>query len=164
MILGILSDTHHDLSAVDKAFCLFRRHGASAVLCLGDVCSDMDGKAQQYAMEVVCTGGNVDASRAYPLIAVYEADGMRILMTHGHTLDVRHGHALLLKEAKLRGCQAALYGHTHIALLRKEEGVLILNPGSAAQPRGPAKASCALLDTAGGVLSARILPLDEDRG
>lgn len=160
MILGVLSDTHHDAAAVERAFQLFRQHGASAVLCLGDVCSDTAGKGEEYAMEVVCTAGNMDASRAFPLMLVYEADGIRILMTHGHTLDVRHGHARLLEEAKTRGCKAALYGHTHIPLLGKKQGILILNPGSASQPRGQSRASCALLDTSGGVLRARFLLLD----
>jgi predicted phosphodiesterase len=33
-------------------------------------------------------------------------------------------------EARSRGVQVALFGHTHQPLLHREEGLILLNPGS----------------------------------
>ena len=42
--------------------------------------------------------------------------------------QARHGRAASLA-AKERGCDIALYGHTHEADVHEEEGVLVVNPG-----------------------------------
>lgn len=40
-----------------------------------------------------------------------------------------------------------VYGHTHVATISKEDELLIINPGSAAHPRGGMPASVAILET-----------------
>ena len=43
---------------------------------------------------------------------------------------------MLEAEAERRGCQIAIYGHTHYPEIhRTESGLLVMNPGSLAYPR-----------------------------
>lgn len=59
----------------------------------------------------------------------------RILLTHGHYYNVSLGVDYLREEAIERGCDIAMYGHTHRPYLEKGKEVTILNPGSLSYPR-----------------------------
>lgn len=156
MIIGVISDTHHNRQAVDRAFKFFQYKGAELVFCLGDVCQDVRDRDIEYDMEVVCVAGNMDYASPYPTQRVYEADGIRFFLTHGHNFAVYYSHRQLLEAAKQNHCQAALYGHTHVPFNANENGVLILNPGSASEPRGGSKAAIATIDTATGKPKAKV--------
>ena len=54
----------------------------------------------------------------------------RILLTHGHYYNVSLGVEGLREEAIERGCDIAMYGHTHRPYLEQGGKVTILNPGS----------------------------------
>ena len=161
MIIGIVSDTHRNRVAVDHAFQFFQQKGAKLVFCLGDVCQDVRDRDIEYDMEVVCVAGNMDFSSPYPTQRVHEVDGIRFLLTHGHTFAVHYSHRHLIEEAKQNQCQVALYGHTHVPFNAQENGVLLLNPGSASEPRGGSKASVAIIDTSTGKPKAQVYWLKE---
>ena len=76
-------------------------------------------------------------------------------MTHGHKYGVKTSTAMMLAEARAMDAQAALYGHTHVAeVYREETGMWVLNPGSSGYGGG----SAGLLEVENGViLSCRIL-------
>lgn len=59
----------------------------------------------------------------------------RIFLTHGHHYHVSLGVDYLREEALDRGCDMAMYGHTHRPYLEYGNEVLILNPGSLSYPR-----------------------------
>ena len=59
----------------------------------------------------------------------------KILFTHGHMLGVDRSDERLLDFARASRAQVALYGHTHIARIRYENGVYLMNPGSVSKPR-----------------------------
>lgn len=59
----------------------------------------------------------------------------RILLTHGHYYNVTLGVEGLRKEAEERGCDIAMYGHTHRPYLDTKDGITVLNPGSLSYPR-----------------------------
>lgn len=59
----------------------------------------------------------------------------RALLTHGHYYNVSLGVEGLRQEAKERGCDIAMYGHTHRPYLEEGADVTILNPGSLSYPR-----------------------------
>lgn len=72
----------------------------------------------------------------------------RALLTHGHYYNVSLGVENLRKEAKARGCDIAMYGHTHRPYLEAGEDVTILNPGSLSYPRQEGrKASYMIMET-----------------
>lgn len=64
-----------------------------------------------------------------------EIGGHRIFITHGHYYGVSMGPEGLADEARSRGCDIAMYGHTHKPFLGKLGGVTVLNPGSLSYPR-----------------------------
>ena len=57
------------------------------------------------------------------------------LLTHGHYYNVSLDTELLRKEAKARGFDVAMFGHTHRPFLETINGVTLLNPGSLSYPR-----------------------------
>ena len=59
----------------------------------------------------------------------------RAFLTHGHYYGVSMGPEGVADEAKSRGCDIAMYGHTHRPFLDKVDGVTVLNPGSLSYPR-----------------------------
>lgn len=162
MIIGVLSDTHRSGRAVEQAFRFFEEHGAKIVFHLGDLCQDVRDRDIEHDLELVCVAGNMDHSTDYPTQRVFQADGVTFLLTHGHTFDVRNTLRYLVEEAKARDCQVALYGHTHMPFNARQNGVLVINPGSAAEPRGGSKASVALIDTNGGDPRAQVYWLWEE--
>ena len=61
--------------------------------------------------------------------------GHKSFITHGHYYGVSMGPEGLVDEAKSRGCDIAMYGHTHRPFLDVIDGVTVLNPGSLSYPR-----------------------------
>ena len=61
--------------------------------------------------------------------------GHKAFITHGHYYSVSMGPEGLVDEAKSRGCDIAMYGHTHRPFLDVIDGVTVLNPGSLSYPR-----------------------------
>ncbi len=59
----------------------------------------------------------------------------RCLLTHGHYYNVSLDTDLLRKEARARGFDIAMFGHTHRPYLEMEEDLTLLNPGSLSYPR-----------------------------
>lgn len=81
--------------------------------------------------------GNCDGySGMYlPGFLVMKVGNHNALLCHGHQLRVKYGPETLVKFAKEKGCDIALYGHTHIPHLEVIDGVTVMNPGSCSQPR-----------------------------
>ena len=61
--------------------------------------------------------------------------GHKAFITHGHYYGVSMVPEGLVDEAKSRGCDIAMYGHTHRPFLDVIDGVTVLNPGSLSYPR-----------------------------
>ncbi len=72
--------------------------------------------------------GNCDMTGESEIIV--EIDGVKILLTHGHFYGVKSGYLNLVMRAKEAGVSAVIFGHTHIAEVFTEEGILFINPGS----------------------------------
>ena len=110
-----------------------------------------------YPIKVVSVIGNNDFLRTGDSERVIDFDGHKIFICHGHTVGVNYGTERLESVARQKGCEAALFGHTHHSVMKKsEDGLLILNPGSVSRPRGGSP-SFAVLETENGKLSAAII-------
>lgn len=59
----------------------------------------------------------------------------RAFITHGHNYYVSMGVERLYEEAKLRGVDIAIFGHTHRPVIEVRDDVVIINPGSISYPR-----------------------------
>jgi putative phosphoesterase len=101
--------------------------------------------------------GNMDEPAlrgSLPQRHVVEADGARIAMVH--IPGARAG-----REARLAswfaGCDAVVYGHTHIAQVGRHEGVWILNPGSPTERRKAPERSMLELEIAAGKITPTLI-------
>ncbi len=142
----VLSDSHNNVSACEAAIAASGK--LDLIIHLGDIARDTDYlETMYYPIRVASVLGNNDFLRQGDYERVIEFDGHKIFICHGHTLGVRMGTERLENIARQKGCEAALFGHTHQSCLKKsEDGFLILNPGSVSQPRG-GKPSFAILET-----------------
>lgn len=133
MKIGIMSDSHGDRRAVERAVELAGK--VDLWLHAGDVTPDAAYLALISAVNVAFVAGNndwPDGKTADEMIV--EAAGHRIFLTHGHIYGVYSTLEMLVKAAKEKDADIAVYGHTHIAQEAAGE-VYILNPGSLARPR-----------------------------
>ncbi len=68
-----------------------------------------------------------------------EVDGKRILMTHGSPWepwkDYHYPHEAVWAKAALLPCDVLIVGHTHYKMAQRFGSVLVINPGSAGDPR-----------------------------
>jgi len=128
--LVIISDSHGNKKAIDKLKNIIAEN--SYTVHLGDGAADMAELYREYPDKVYVCMGNCDfAGRRYALDEwVIPIGSHKIFCCHGHKYGVKTSLENLKEEAKKRGCDIALYGHTHIAEIREEEGVTLINPGA----------------------------------
>lgn len=155
----VVSDTHGRLGPVQY---VVEQLGGEVDLILhaGDHYRDADSLA--YLLEIPARGviGNCDWPGDGPLEDILVVGGNRIFLTHGHRYGVKGGTGAVLKRAKELKAKVAIYGHTHIAELQEEDGIIILNPGSPVQPRGESRASVGLLEIDGDEIKAELYYID----
>ncbi len=157
--LGVISDTHGVSPAIDLA--LHAIGEVDAYLHLGDVTSDAERISKVTCKTVHAVRGNCDAASAVPLELVLELEGMKLLLMHGHRYEVDAYSTYAARQRAIElGCGALIYGHTHIPQLVQRDGIIVINPGSPARPRGGAKRSCAVIELESGTLRCKLLPLD----
>ena len=133
MKIGIMSDSHGDRRAIDRA--VERAGKVDLWLHAGDCAPDAAYLALVSAVRVENVAGNTDwPDGKTPDEIVVEAEGHRIFLTHGHIYGVRSTLEMLVTAAKEAQADIAVYGHTHVA--QEVTGdVHVLNPGSVARPR-----------------------------
>jgi putative phosphoesterase len=103
--------------------------------------------------------GNMDEPElraALPKEWVIEAGEVRIGMVHIPGPAVRRSERLV---ARFPGCDAVVYGHTHIPEVERHEGVWILNPGSPTERRKSPFHSMLELDVSGRELAPTLVKL-----
>lgn len=152
----VISDSHSNTAACERAISSVR--DIDIIIHLGDIARDVDYlESYYYPTRVVSVLGNNDFLRSDDYERVIEFDGHKIFICHGHTLGVSYGTERMEAAARQKGCEAAFFGHTHRSMMEKrEDGFLILNPGSVSSPRG-CKPSFAVLETDDGKLNAVIV-------
>ncbi len=151
----VVSDSHTDISSLERA--IDSQGELDLIIHLGDVARDVDYiETNYFPVKVVSVLGNNDY-RDEDYERVIDFDGHKIFLCHGHTQSVSNGYERLEATARSKGCEAALFGHTHLSVLeRREDGLIILNPGSVSKPRG-CRPSFAVLETENGKLKAVIV-------
>ncbi|MFA7637616.1 MAG: YfcE family phosphodiesterase, partial [Monoglobales bacterium] len=80
--------------------------------------------------------GNCDFFDTEPSDKAFEIEGFKFFITHGHPYGVKTSLDRLISHAKENKVDCVLFGHTHIPICEKIDGMLILNPGSARQSFG----------------------------
>lgn len=132
MRIVVLSDSHRKVS---KLFDAVERHldNADLFIFLGDGEDDFDMVLNAYPhikYERVC--GNCDWGSNYPDKMEIEFAGKKIFFSHGHPYNVKFAYENIIAEAKKRGADIVLFGHTHNQYTEYQESFCIMNPGSVA--------------------------------
>ena len=149
MRIIVYSDTHGKFSA--HAEILKRNEDADAFIFLGDGEREFEKIKSLYPNKtMVNVAGNCDSGSMSLCSDIFMAGDTKILFTHGHIFGVKYSLNRLVYKAEEIGAKIALFGHTHQRFYAYENGIHILNPGSAAGPRdfkGPSYAFIDILDS-----------------
>lgn len=119
----VFSDIHGDSVAKRKLKAFLSE--CNGAFFAGDGISQLIGFCDK---EWHAVRGNCDYSGEEE--KVVEIDGVKILLTHGHLYGVKSGYLNLLMRAKELNAKVVIFGHTHMAEIFEEDGILFLNPGS----------------------------------
>ncbi|MBP1534451.1 MAG: metallophosphoesterase [Ruminococcus sp.] len=146
MRIVIFSDTHGNYAAMHK---IIKRNGdADLFVFLGDGLSEFKKlKAHYIDCKMIAVKGNCDFDPDLPDHMVYELpNGKRMFLAHGDKWSVRTSVDAIYEKARELDCQFAFFGHTHVRYYEQRGNILILNPGSAGQPRDDKPACYAWLE------------------
>ncbi len=136
-MIAVIGDTHLPRGSRSlPADCLRRLREAELILHTGDHSSVESLEAlRALGPPVQAVHGNADEPalrESLPAELLAELDSVRIAMTH--VPGPREGREERLR-ARFHGCDAVLYGHTHVPQVERVGGVWILNPGSPTERR-----------------------------
>ena len=116
---------------------------------LGDGEEDVDTLITRYpdvASRFVHVCGNCDFGSLSPKVYIMPVGGHKIYASHGHMQNVKYTYENIKKIAAANGCDIILFGHTHNRYLHYENGIYIMNPGSASIPHDGTKPSFGCID------------------
>lgn len=153
MRILVVSDTHRNVGALRQI--LLAQPAAEVVIHLGDVEDDVSLLRHSFPEKMFLqVRGNCDWGSALPDKGIYEVAGVRIFYTHGHLYGVKSGIYQAVCAAREQKAKILLFGHTHVALTDYDDGLYIMNPGSAACGRAGDAASYGTIDiTSQGILT-----------
>lgn len=150
--IGVISDTHGDVSAWEKALQVFGPvdlivhagdvlyHGPRNPLVQGYRPPELAERINASNVPVLIARGNCDAEvdqlvLEWPIqssMVLVQTPYLRLLAGHGHGLD----QAEMVELARRYRAEVFVFGHTHMPVLKKVEGIILFNPGSPALPKG----------------------------
>ena len=150
MKILVVSDTHRETENLRNVVSR-NRYGLDLVIHLGD--NEDDGIIVMKDFPEIAflsVLGNCDY-HSFSSKAKYEgtfkAEGRKIFYTHGHKYSVKSTTSSIVSNAKLQGCDTVLFGHSHVAYSEmRQDGVLVLNPGSLSMPRDGSDGTYAILE------------------
>ncbi|WP_342462807.1 metallophosphoesterase [Ureibacillus sp. FSL K6-8385] len=141
MRILVMSDTHGDAEIIRK---VRNRHPeADTVIHCGDSELDYEHPYLEGAKRV---RGNCDRDKRFPNEELFEAEGKKILVTHGHLFNVKSTTLNLFYRAKEVEADAVFFGHSHLLGAELIDDILFVNPGSLLKPRGIDQKSYVLVD------------------
>ena len=163
MELAVISDTHLPRGSrrIPEA-CVERLRSADLILHAGDlVAASVLDELEALGPPVAAVAGNVDEPAVrlrLPVSRVVEAGGTRIGMIH----DAGPATGRLERQrAAFAGCQAVVYGHSHIPLHETApDGFQIFNPGSPTDRRRQPRHTMGMAHADGGSVSFALIELD----
>lgn len=125
----VISDTHRHMDYALRVLDNLSEY--DMIIHLGDYSADAARLERLYKnVTVVSVCGNNDfPSPSSPAEREIEIDGVKLFLTHGHKYGVKFGYERIYLRALELGAQVVLFGHTHVPICEKEDGVLMLNPG-----------------------------------
>jgi len=139
MKVGLVSDTHDRLPFIDKAVQKLNEEKVELVLHAGDYSAPFAAfRFKPLKAKMIGVFGNNDAEKELlrknfesidkqvrGKFAEVKVDNLKIALLHGEETD------LLESLVNTSAYDVVMYGHTHQAVVRKQNRTLIVNPGEA---------------------------------
>lgn len=151
--VGLISDTHNLLRTEARV----ALKGVDHIIHAGDICDATVLRELEAIAPVTAVRGNNDRgawAQALPERKRIEIGGVPIYIVHDlHDLDVVPENA---------GIKVVITGHSHRPLMKMENGVLYVNPGSAGPRRFTLPISLGFLEIADGKAKGRLQTLEVD--
>lgn len=166
MRLGIVSDVHGNIEALDRA--IEQMGDIDELLCAGDACyqfrfsNDVAARLREtgarYVLgnheEILLSPAGIRAqqservdqellewTREQPTVMNVEANGKRLLMFHATPWEPNRDYLFPsspeLRKLAEEDADFIVYGHTHYQMARRVGRALVINPGSTGDPRDP---------------------------
>ena len=102
-------------------------------------CGDAEGSEDYIRTVAECpvhiVSGNNDFFSELPKEEEFCIGKYHVLLTHGHYYYISMGTEMLKEDARARGFNLVMFGHTHRPYLEQDPDITILNPGSLSYPR-----------------------------
>lgn len=154
----VVSDSH---GRVDNMIRAVERMQPDYVLHLGDCQRDLEKLRREFP-ELPMEGvpGNCDWGSYDQPERLIELGGVRILMLHGHTRNVKSSPMAAMYAAREYGAQVLLFGHTHRPLVDNDGTLLTLNPGAAGDWEHP---TCGVLTIENGKADVKTVSLGMEK-
>ena len=133
MRILIVSDTHRQNNNYLKV--LERVKPVDMVIHCGDVEGSEYTISKSAGCPVEMVAGNNDYFTDLPREKEFQIGNYHVWLTHGHNYYVAMENAILKEEARSRGADIVMYGHTHKPVIYTSGGLIAVNPGSLTYPR-----------------------------
>lgn len=129
MRILVVSDSHGLADRLNK---IVDQVAADHVIHCGDFCTE---KSLLPKKSITVVQGNCDFEELAQE-QIWETDHFRFYVTHGHRFGVKSSVLSLHERGQEVGAQIVCFGHSHIPFCEQLQGILMVNPGSIASPRG----------------------------
>jgi putative phosphoesterase len=149
--IGVISDTHGSLDAA--AIAVLR--GMDLIIHAGDIDTPEVLRTLNRTAPVTAVRGNMDRGHWSADLSTTE-----VVEAGESLIYVLHDLQRLTLDPAAAGFRAVICGHTHRPAVQHRNGVVFINPGSAAYPRWGSSPSVALLDCDAADIQARIIFLE----
>jgi uncharacterized protein len=151
--IGLISDTHGLLRPEAR----FALNGVSRIIHAGDICNAEVLEQLEEIAPVIAVRGNNDRGEWAAVLRekeVVEVGGVKVYVVHDlHDLDI---------DPAAEGIKVVISGHSHKPSVKKEKGVLYVNPGSAGPRRFRLPISLGFLEVSDGEAKAELQVLEVD--
>ena len=134
MLIGIMGDTHGDLTVLRKVVALAGT--VNAWIHTGDYSQDARTLEQITHLPVYAVCGNCDMYEGRAAVEnLVNLAGHKIWITHGNRFLHGYGEDTLAEVGRERHADIVVYGHTHVPVVKWYNDILVINPGSPSRPR-----------------------------
>lgn len=159
MLVAVLGDTHVPMKATGLPLDAWRKLGSpDLILHTGDVCEPglLDELADLAPTHVAMGNCDPPEVRAWGARDVVEltVEGVRMAMCHDS--GPSRGRAERLRD-RFPAADVVVFGHSHLPLCERADGLLLLNPGSPTDRRRAPHHTLARLEAADGRARASLL-------
>ena len=165
MTICVFSDTHGDSSGMERTVEYVK---PEVVIHLGDFLKDAsDIEHIHPGIQVVGVLGNCDSNRSGTYEKMLTLGGKKLLLIHGSSFGFSRRTAIsaptreIIQYAKTRAADILLFGHSHAPVLAFDNGLYIMNPGSASMDKQESKApTFGIIELHEGGIACKILSIE----